>query len=51
MNKNCVICRDIFKITGKERKAETRTLCKKCRKAVKKLTIKCEVIKNDKKIL
>lgn len=37
MKKKCVICRTYFKITGKERTADTRTLCKKCRKVVKKL--------------
>jgi len=46
-NKNCAICRSILKITGRERKAETRTLCKECRKIVKKLIIKCEVLKNE----
>jgi len=38
MKKKCVICRTYFKITGKERTADTRTLCKKCRKVVKKYT-------------
>lgn len=37
MKKRCAICNDNFKITGRERKADTRTLCKLCRKAVNKL--------------
>ena len=35
--KQCVICREKFKITGREHKAETRTLCKECRKIGEKL--------------
>jgi hypothetical protein len=45
MKKNCVICRSKFKITGRERKVETRTLCKECRKVVKKIIIYVERIK------
>lgn len=38
MKKKCAICQAMFTITGKERIADTRTLCLQCRKIVKKLT-------------